>query len=67
MLLINFIFARTFFRISSSLLFKNDAILINRGSFFQREDFLQLYRYQFLEIHSSMAETIKKLFTKTKF
>ena len=32
-LLINFIFALTYFFISSSQIFKNDAILINHGSF----------------------------------
>ena len=33
-LLINFIFAQTYFLIASSQLFKNDAILMNYGSFF---------------------------------
>ena len=34
MLLINIIFAQTYFLIASSQIFKNDAILINHGSFF---------------------------------
>ena len=33
-LLINFIFAQTYSLIASSQIFKNDAILINHGSFF---------------------------------
>ena len=33
-LLINFIFAQTYFLVASSQIFKNDAILINHGSFF---------------------------------
>ena len=40
-------------------------ILINYGSFFQKKDYLQLNRFQFLEINSLMAETIKNQFSKT--
>ena len=40
---------------------------MNHGSFFQEKDLLQIDRFQFLKINSSMGETIKKLFSKTKF
>ena len=49
MLLINFIFAQTFFLVASIQMFKNNAILINHGSFFQVKDFLQFDRFQFLK------------------
>ena len=42
MYLINFIFARTLFLFVSYQIFKNDAILINHGSFAQEKDSLQL-------------------------
>ena len=66
-LLINFIFAETFFLIASSQIFKNYAILINQGSFFQGKDSLQFDHFQFLKINSLMAETIRKKFSETKF
>ena len=34
---------------------------------FQREDSPKLYCFQFVKINSSMAETIKKQFSKAKF
>ena len=61
-LLINFIFAQTYFLIASSQIFKNDAILINLGSF--EKDSLQLDRFQFLKMNSLMAEIIKNNFYK---
>ena len=39
-LLINFIFAQTYFLIASSQIFENDAIFINHGSFFYEKDSL---------------------------
>ena len=68
MLLINFIFAQTFFLIASYQILKNYAILINHESFFQRKDFPQLHRFLFLKIYSLMAEIIKKtIFQNTTF
>ena len=43
---------------------KNNAILINHGTFFQQKDSLQLDRLQFLKMNSLMAETIKKIIYK---
>ena len=63
----NFIFNCTFFHISFYQIFKNGAILINRRSFFQGKDSLQLDRFQFFKINSLMAETIKKLLFESKF
>ena len=51
MLLINFIFAQTYFLIASSQIFKNDAILINHSSFFQEKDSLQFDRFLFLKLN----------------
>ena len=51
MLLINFIFAQTYFLIASSQIFKNDAILKNHGSIFYKKDFLQLDRFLFLKLN----------------
>ena len=65
--LTNFIFVRTFFLIASYQIQKNDAILINDESLFQEKESSQLYRFQFLEINSLMAETIKNQFSKKKF
>ena len=67
MYLTNFYFCRTFFLIASYQILQNDAILINHESFFQEKESSQLYRFQFLEINSLMAETIKNQFSKTKF
>ena len=67
MCLTNFIFTRTFFLIASYQILKNDLILINQESFFQEKESLQLYRSQFFEINSLMAETIKNQLSKTKF
>ena len=63
----NFIFNCTFFHIAFYQIFKNSAILISRGSFFQGNGSLQLDRFQFLKMNSLMAETIEKQFFKTKF
>ena len=40
-------------------------ILMNHGLFFQEKDSLQLNRFQFLEINSLIAGTIKNQFSKT--
>ena len=66
MYLTNFIFNCTFFHIAFYQIFKDGAILINRGLFLQGKDSLQLDRFQFLQINSLMAETIKKQFFRTK-
>ena len=65
--LTNFIFTRTFFIIASYQILQNDAILINHELFFQEKESSQLYRFQFLEINSIMAETIKNKFSNKKF
>ena len=59
-LLIYFIFDPTYFLIASSHILKNDAILINHGSFFKEKDSPQLDRFQFLKMNSLMEEIIKK-------
>ena len=51
MLLTNFIFAQTYFLIASSQILKNDAILMNHGSFFSKKDSLQLDRFLFLKLN----------------
>ena len=56
-----------FFHIASYQMFKNCAIMINHRLFFQETDSLQLDRFQFLQINSLMAETIKKKFSKQNF
>ena len=65
------IFDRIFFLIASSQIFKNDAILINHGSFFQGEDSLQLDYFQFLEMNQLFSNSaillIKMLFWKIVF
>ena len=61
-----FYFCRTFFLIASYQR-QNDAILINHESFFQKKESSQLYRPQFSEINSLMADTIKNQFSKNKF
>ena len=66
-LLNNFTFFRTFILIASSHIFKNLAILMNHGLFFQEKESSQLYLSQFLEINSLMAEMIENQFSKTKF
>ena len=55
-LLLNFLFAQTYFLIASSQIFKNDLIIINHGSFFKEKDSLQLDRFQFLKMNSLMPE-----------
>ena len=67
MYLTNFICKCFFFHIASYQIFKNGAILINHGLFFQVKDSLQLNRTQFLKINSLMANNIKKPFFKTSF
>ena len=67
MYLTNFYCYRTFFLTVSYEIFKNDVILINHESYFQEKESSQLYRSQFLEINSLIAETIKNQFSKIKF
>ena len=62
----NFYFCQTFFLIVSYQIFLNDVILINHELFFQEKESSQLYRSQFLEINSLIAETIKNQFSKIK-
>ena len=50
-LLIHFIFARTFFLIASSQIFENDAVLMNNGSFLQGKDSLEHGRFQFSKMY----------------
>ena len=65
--LTNFYVCRTFFCVASYKILQNDATLINHESFFQEKESSQLHCYQFLEINSLMAKTIKNRFSKTKF
>ena len=51
MLLINFIFAQTYLLIAWNQIFKNDAILINDGSFFWEKHSLQHDRFLFLKLN----------------
>ena len=67
MYLTNYILTCTFFHIAFYQIFKNGVILINRGSFFQGKDSLQLNRFQFFKINSLMAETVKNNFSKQNF
>ena len=46
---------------------KNGSIPINRRTFFQGKDSVELNHFQFFKINSSMAETIKKKFLKQNF
>ena len=57
MYLTNFIFTRTFFLVASYQISKNDVILINHGLFFQAKNYLQLNRFQFLEINNLLANS----------
>ena len=52
MRLTNFIFSRTFFLIASCRILKNYVIPINHGLFFQKNDSLQLNRFQFLKMNN---------------
>ena len=52
-----FIFYETFFFISSRKILKNDAILMNHGSFFQQKDSLQLDGFQFLKIYQLLLNS----------
>ena len=61
-----FYFCRTFFLIALYQILQNYQILINHESFFQEKESSQLYRSQFLEINSLIAEIIKNQFSKTK-
>ena len=50
-LLINFILVQTHLLIASRKIFKNDAILINHGSFFSEKDSLQHDHFLFLKLN----------------
>ena len=56
-LLINFIFASTFFLIASYQILKNYAILIKHKSLFQEKDSLQLNHFQFLEMNKLLSNS----------
>ena len=56
-LLINFIFAPTFFLIASYQILKNHAILINYKALFQEKDCLQVNHFQFLEINNLLSNS----------
>ena len=62
-----FYFYWTFFLRASYQILQNDVILIIHESFFQEKESSQLKRFQFLEINSLMAKTIKNQFSETKF
>ena len=47
----NFILPQTYFLIASSQILKNDAILINHGSFFQEKDSIQHDRFLFFKLN----------------
>ena len=55
-LLINFIFAQTFF-IASYQIFNNYAILINYKSLFREKDSLQLNYFQFLKMNKLLSNS----------
>ena len=57
MLLINFIFAPTFFLIASYQILKNYAILMNYKSLFQEKDSLQLNHFQFSEMNKLLSNS----------
>ena len=54
-LLINFIFATTFFLIASYQILKDYAILINYKSLFQEKDSLQLNYFQFSKMNKLLS------------
>ena len=56
-LLINFIIALTFFLTVSYQILKNDAILLNHGSFFQEKYSLQLNRLQFSKMNKLLPNS----------
>ena len=56
-LLINFIFAPTFFLIASYQILKNYAILINYNSHFQEKDSLQLNHFQFSKMNKLLSNS----------
>ena len=56
-LLINFIFAPTFFLIASYQILKNYAILINYKSLFQEKDSLQLNHFQFSKMNKLLSNS----------
>ena len=56
-LLINFIFAPSFFLIASYQILKNYAILINYKSLFQEKDFLQLNHFQFSKMNKLLSNS----------
>ena len=62
-----YIFKCCFLHIAFYQIFKNSAIMINHGSFFQGKDSLQHDSFHFLKINSLMTENIKKQFFKATF
>ena len=61
MYLTNYIFSYTFFHIASYQIFKNSAILINYGSFFQKKNFIQLNCFQFLKMNQLLSNLVNFL------
>ena len=57
--LTNFIFTLTFFLIASYQILKNGVILMNKGSFFQEEDFLQPSRFQLSKPNELLPNSIR--------
>ena len=67
-LLINFIFAPTFFLIASYQISKNDGILINYKSLFQEIDSPKLNHFQFLKMNKLLSNSaICLYFIKYKY
>ena len=56
-LLINFIFAQTFFLIDSYQILKNYVVLINYESLFQEKDSLQLNHFQFSKMNELLSNS----------
>ena len=56
-LLMNYIFAPTFFLLVSYQILKNYAILINYESLFRKKDSLQLNHFQFLKINQLLSNS----------
>ena len=55
MYLTKFYFQVIFFHIAFYHILKNGAIIINRGSFFEGKEYLQLYRFQFLKMNQLLS------------
>ena len=56
--LTNFIFTRTFFLISTYQILKNDVILVNYGTFFQKKNSLKFNRFQFSKMNTLLLISV---------